>query len=305
MFNKLIRKIAPNPLDRMLVKARKRGAKKVLLGWNRGLGDIALGLYAIVLRIRQYLDKPEITFVIRENLKEGFSMLAGVKVIVAPHWQRGKPYDIEKTLNELKIDHNAYDLIIDYPNPTYWVSWQRGKVIPKLRWKSAYDDLAEEFALEGGIQYVGVQIDAETNYGRWRNWPNQRWKELFRHFIPQEDIRFLLFGYEKKENFPFPNVIDLRGKTTLFSLLALIKKKCSHLILPDSGILSMVYYLDLPFPITVISLWADPNHGILKQNVSSPNPLLVHRPVIADNKNLSEVSPKEIIPILSKKKVII
>jgi ADP-heptose:LPS heptosyltransferase len=299
MFKSLLRKITPNPLDRMLIKAQKKGATKVLLGWNRGLGDIALGLYAICHRIRSYLDPVSITFLIRDNLKDGFTLLPDVTTITAPNWVRGRPYDVKETLQELDIDPNQFDLIIDYPNPTYWVSWQRGHLVPKLHWDPNHDNLVENLSFPETKKIIGVQVDAETHYGRWRNWPEKRWHELFSHFAMSKEHSFLLFGYEKSKKYDYPNVYDLRGKTSLFSLLATIKKRCTHLILPDSGILSMVYYLDLPFPIRVISLWADPRHGILKQNVTSPNPLLEHRPMIGDKRDLSTVTIDQIIPLLS------
>src|SRR4029079_12413319 len=55
-------------------------------------------------------------------------------------------------------------------------------------------------------------------------------------------------------------------------------------------VLSMAYYLDAVFPLRVVSLWADPKHGILKQNVASPNPELVHIPLIGAHRDLSTVS---------------
>jgi ADP-heptose:LPS heptosyltransferase len=90
-------------------------------------------------------------------------------------------------------------------------------------------------------------------------------------------------------------IIDLRGKTSLFELLSIIKNRCRYLIAPDSGILSMVYYLDTAFPLQIISLWADPKHGILKQNVASPNPLLIHRPLIGAHRDLSTVSADDVL----------
>jgi UDP-N-acetylglucosamine pyrophosphorylase len=90
-------------------------------------------------------------------------------------------------------------------------------------------------------------------------------------------------------------LIDLRGKTTLFELLSIIQHRCSALVLPDSGILSMAYYLDVSFPIRVVSLWADPRHGILKQNVSSPNPQLVHIPLVGEHRDLSTVSADQVV----------
>ena len=53
----------------------------------------------------------------------------------------------------------------------------------------------------------------------------------------------------------------------------------------------MTYFLNVPFPLRIVSLWADPNHGILKQNVPSPNPLLEHIPVISHNRKDAALIP--------------
>src|SRR3989338_3724840 len=110
----------------MLNRCAKRGGKKILLGWNRGLGDIALGLYAMVHRIRELIPEAEITFLTRPNLREGFTLLEHTKVLVAPEWKRGQAQSVKKTLQQLQTDPKAFDLIIENPSPTDWVRWQRG-----------------------------------------------------------------------------------------------------------------------------------------------------------------------------------
>ncbi len=290
MFRGFAKRFLPNRLDWMLKKLAKRGGKKILLGWNRGLGDIALGLYAIVQRIREFIPDAEITFVTRHNLFDGFSLLDGVKVVVAPHWQRGEPCEIDSSVKK------EYDLVIENPSPTDWVYWQRGKVVPKLKWDAKYEPLYERFDLPA--RCIGIQVSAETNYGLWRNWPEEKWHELIQK-LPETPI--VLFGFGNSPVFSYPNVIDLRGKTTLLELLAIVKNRIFALVLPDSGISSMVYYLNESFPIRHITLWADPNHGILKQAVSSPNPKLVHRPLIAKNKDLRTLSVDAVIEALQKK----
>lgn len=290
MFKKILRLFLPNPFDRMLKKLSSSSSKRVLLAWNRGLGDIALGLYAMVQRIRHYVPDADITFLIRENLQDGFSLLAGVRTIVAPSWKRGEPYDVSETLKQLKRDPKEFNLVIDRPSPTDWVRWQRGVVVPKLQWKEEADHLFESFGLSQDIDYVGVQISAETSYGLWRNWPEEKWRELL-GLLPSS-TKMILFGFDKTPGWDDPRVVDLRGHTSLFEMMSIIKRRCRALVVPDSGILSMMYYLDCPFPLQVISLWADPNHGILKQRVRSPNPLLVHTPLVAPDKDLRNLSPK-------------
>lgn len=294
MFRTLSRLFLPNRLDWICRKAQRRGVKRVLLAWNRGLGDIPLGLYAIVERIRSYIPQAEITFLIRPNLQEGFSLWPDVKTIVAPHWERGQNYNVSETLASLGLSIDTFDLVIPWPKPSDWVRWQYGKITPRLEWDPAYDALYEKFELDPAYTYIGVQFVAETQYGFWRNWPHQRWEELFTKLRSHPQVRVLAFGFGKEPSFEGENYIDLRGKTSLFELLSLIRNRCHTLILPDSGILSMAYYLNVDFPIHVVSLWADPNHGILKQNVASPNPSLSHTPLIGQLRDLSSITATDV-----------
>src|SRR5947209_7239916 len=103
IFRRIWRKYAPNPLDKILRKAGSRGQKKFLITWNRGLGDIALGLFALVYRIREYIPDAQITFLTRTDLYEGFSLLQDVKVFACPTWKRGVVFDLEATLQELGL----------------------------------------------------------------------------------------------------------------------------------------------------------------------------------------------------------
>lgn len=277
----------------MLKRVAGKTGPRILLAWNRGLGDIALGLFPIVHQIKKIIPSAEITFLTRSNLIDGFSMLEGVKTIEAPDWKRGEEYDVKSHINEAD-----FDLIIEKPDPTYWMEKERGKVVPKLRWNQAYDKLHEKFDLPTGKTYVAIQPVAETTYGLWRNLPNGTWAELFALTSSLTDVTFLLLGFHKEPVFTQANVIDLRGKTSLFELLSILKNRCYGAILPDSGILSFLYYLDAPFPIKLISLWADPNHGILKQGVLSPNPKMDHIPLIGELKNLGSVSARTILNAL-------
>jgi len=285
----------PNRLDWLCKRAKRHQSKRILLAWNRGLGDIALGLYAIVHRIRYWIPDAQITFLIRANLQEGFSLLRGVQTISAPSWVRGEPYDVNQTLAGLGRSPDEFDLIIAWPNPTEWVSWQYGQLMPRLVWDPSHEELHKKFDLPAHFTYVGVQPAAETRYGLWRNWPNNRWSELFEKLHSSDSMRVILFGLGTGPGFASDRIIDLRGKTSLFELLSIIKNRCRYLIAPDSGILSMAYYLDTAFPLQIISLWASPNHGILKQNVASPNPLLVHRPLIGAHRDLSTIAAGDVL----------
>ncbi len=295
MFRTICRKVSPNPLELLLKRSVRARKKKILLGWNRGLGDIALGLYAIVARIREYIPDARITFLTRKNLVQGFQFLSNVQVIEAPEWERGVPYSVEQTLKELKIDPSSFDLIIEKPDPTYWVQWQLGNLCPKMHWKKSLDSLHSSFDIPQKPLVIGAHPLAEAAYGLYRNWPNERWKELFDRLEMHKDVQVLLFGLCSEMDFEHSCVIDLREKTDLFQMLSIIKNRCTHLIVPDSGILSMTYFLDTPFPIKIISLWSDPNQGILKQGVASPNTQLIHVPLLAEEEDMNNIQVDDIL----------
>ena len=278
MIKKLWRKWGPNPLDRILKKAAKQNCKTILIPWNRGMGDIALGLYAIVHRIKSFIPDAVVTFVTREDLQEPFQLLPDVDVVIEPTMKRGHPF----TLSE---KHSAFDLVLENADPSYWVAWQRGHLVPKMEWNSSWDELCYRFRLPEGC--VGAHVNCETNYYFERNWPAQYWQELFVSI----DKPIILFGLKKEPSFKHAQIYDLRGETSPLEILSIIKNRCASLIAPDSGVLGLTYFLNTPFPIKIVSLWADPNHGILKQKVPSPNPLLEHTAVISpDRKNAALIT---------------
>ncbi len=298
MIVKLLEKIKGNEFDRLLKKAARDNRRKFLIAWSRGLGDIALGLYALTHRIKTFIPDAEITFITRKELEEAFYLLNGVNVIGVSWWRRGAPVDMEDTLGRLNIKKTDYDIFLDNVNPTKWLSWQRGRLTPRLTWKKEYDSLWERFNLHDQSQfYIGVHVNTETQefYGYRKDLPVESWKVLFEKLSKRPDTKIILFGRNKRDSFNLPSIIDLRGETSLLEMLSIIKNRCKVLIAPDGGVLSIAYYLDVCFPITVISLWGDVNHGIMKQAVPSPNKGLIHFPLLGKEKNISNISVDEVL----------
>jgi ADP-heptose:LPS heptosyltransferase len=286
-----------NPFDRLLKRARRRGKTRFLLCWNRGLGDIPLGLYAMVHRIRFMIQEAHVTILTRSDLAAGFKMLAGVHTLIGPQWKRGVSFDLNATLEALDVRRDDFDCIIEHPDPTKWVSWQLGTLTPKLVWDPAWDRLCKRFALPDA-SYIGVHVQTETQYGYEKNWPQDYWRTFFHRAMKEKDRRILLFGVGATGSFEEEGIVDVRGQTTLFEMLSLIKNQCRTLVVPDSGVLSMTYYIDTTFPLDIISLWADPRQGVLKQNVASPNSQLRHTPLIAVEHNLRTVSVDAVLEAL-------
>ena len=298
MIKNLWRKYGINPFDRLLKGARKKGAKRFLVCWNRGLGDIPLGLYALTKRIRTYIPDADIAFLTRQDLADGFKMLEGVSIFVDPQMKRNVPFDFRHCLARLGKSASAFDLILEKPDPTRWLMWQLGKLTPCLQWDPEWDALADRYGLNSGVNYVGVHVQTETSYAYEKNWPMAYWKEFFARSIREKNVFPILFGFAPDPLFEIEGIVDLRGKTSLFEMLSIIKNKCKYLLVPDSGVLSITYYLNAEFPLKIVSLWADPRQGIPKQNVPSPNTQLMHTPLIAKNKDLRTVNVESAMQVL-------
>lgn len=312
MFRFFERFFKSNELDRILTSALKSNHKRFLIAWNRALGDIPLGLYAFVERVKGYIPDAEITFITRQELEEAFYLLDGVKVIGVPWWRRedtrmGKPTrtDIVETLDRLRFER-SYDVIIERVNPTRWLNHQHGKVVPRLRWDPSYDQLWKRFeplfTRVNGRYVVGVHIESETQgfYGYKKDWDIERWEGLFDRLGREGGFFVVLFGLKKREVFREDSILDLRGETTILELLSVIKNCCNILIAPDSGVLSLTYYLDVLYPILIISLWGPSNHGVLKQRVASPNRWLRHIPLIGQGNDISRITVDEVYKAIKR-----
>jgi ADP-heptose:LPS heptosyltransferase len=287
-------------LDQQLKKAKKKGGKRFLICWNRGLGDIPLGLYALTHRIRSFIPDASITFITRSDLADGFQMLPSISTVIDSEWKRGRPFDLDATLQKQGLDRSHFDVILEKPDPTRWLLWQLGKLTPKLVWNPDWDALAERFSLPKEKAYIGVHIQTETQYAYEKNWPLEFWQAFLQRIVFEQNVEIILFGFAPYPAFEGKGICDLRGKTSLCDMLSIIKNYCRVLLVPDSGVLSMTYYVDAAFPIDIVSLWADPKQGVLRQKVLSPNPRLRHHPLIADNGDLRTLSVDDVMEQLRK-----
>lgn len=296
MLRHLVDLFRPNPFDALLKRVAEENKSRFLVVWNRGLGDIPLGLYALVHRIHSYIPHASITFLTRPDLAEAFGMLEGVNVLVGEKWQRGKPVDVEKTLKELHLAPNMFDVVLEKPDPTKWLKWQLGNLVPKLQWQEKWDELTKRFELDPNETYIGCHVQTETGvyYGYEKNWDLASWRNLFKKINEENKGTIILFGMENEPAFLMDNVIDLRGQTNIFEMLSIIKNCCRYLVVPDSGVLSIAYYVNAEYPIQVVSLWADAKQGVLRQNVPSPNSQFNHIPLHGKDDNVANISVDEV-----------
>jgi ADP-heptose:LPS heptosyltransferase len=256
--------------DRALRDARRTRRHRYIFAWNRGLGDVALGLVPLFTMIRATDPRARIEVVTREDLAQPFE-LTGVDVIhVVPALARGTRVDVSM--------HEGPDAVVFAdPDPTRWLEGRRREFPPRLVWRDEWNALADRLLADArDTVTVGAHVASETAqyYGYVKDWPADRFRALFARF--PSGVRFVLFGNTADTPFTLPNVVDLRGRTSFLELLSVVRNRCGVLLAPDSGVLTAAFYLDTAFPLDVISLWSDPRQGIRKQGCPSPNGMLRH-----------------------------
>lgn len=276
---RLADRIRGNDFERALRAARLRGSHDYVFCWNRGLGDIALGLVPLLARIRAQDADSRIIVFTRAELAEMF-MLAGVDDLhVVSELQRGAPIDPNAAAAQAGVVLSPSATVFADPDPTQWLDGRRQEVCPSLRWDPAWNARADRLlpAISGEF-VIGAHVSSETAqyYGYAKDWPASAWQDLLARFPASRNVRWLLFGNTPTTLFKQSNLDDLRGRTTLLDLLAVIRTRCRVLVAPDSGILTAAFYLAEDFPLDVVSLWSDPRQGVLKQGCPSPNRRLHH-----------------------------
>ena len=86
-------RVRGNEFERALRSARDRGSHDYVFCWNRGLGDVALGLVPLFARIRAQDPDSRIIAFTRAELAEIFT-LAGVEGLhIVAGLSRGEPFD--------------------------------------------------------------------------------------------------------------------------------------------------------------------------------------------------------------------
>lgn len=275
------------PFDRALALAGQTGQRDFVFGWNRGLGDIALGLVPLFLRIRARCAGSRIVLVTRPDLADMAALAAVDDVVIVEGLLRDAPLDPVPAARARGFCFHGEPVVFADPDPTRWLDGQRTSFPPRLAWSPAFDALAGRFGMpDDGRTVIAAHVNSETAqfYGYVKDWPAASWRDLIARFPAERGVHWILFGNAPAPSFDGANVTDLRGQTTLLELLALIRTRCRVLLAPDSGILTAVYYLDGKDPLEVISLWSDPRQGILKQGCAAPNPALHHHALVgADN----------------------
>jgi hypothetical protein len=296
-------RVRGDAFERALRAARAEGRREFVFAWNRGLGDIALGLCPLFARIRAGVADSAITVFTRAELGDAFRLTDADRIEVIPDLARGMPVDLAAAAAALGVPIAPTATTFADPDPTRWLDGRREEFPPVLQWNPAFDAKADALLPpRDDVLTIGAHVDSETAryYGYVKDWPAVSWRELIARFPASRNVRWVLFGNGAQESFAGSNVSDLRGRTDFLELLAVIRARCRVLVAPDSGVLTMAYYLAGRAPLDVVSLWSDPRQGVLKQRCPSPNPLLRHVPLVGRDEDVRNIAVDDVAAILDE-----
>lgn len=290
-------RVRGTPFERAVAVAKRQGRHDFVFGWNRGLGDIALGLVPLFARIRASDPGSRIVVFTRADLADAFRLTAADAVHVVARAARGPAIDVPAAAVAAGIALPPSATVFADPDPTRWLDGRRRAFPPALRWDPAWNARADRLVPPApGLIDIGAHVSSETaqHYGYVKDWPAPRWRELIARYPAERGVRWLLLGNEASPAFAQPNVVDLRGRTGFLDVLALVRARCRVLVAPDSGVLTTAFYLAQDFPLEIVSLWSDPRQGILKQGCASPNSRLVHTPLVGRGDDVRNLTCDEV-----------
>ena len=218
----LIERAVGTEWERLLRRLRTGGKRHVLICWNRGLGDVALGLYPVIDELRHAVPGVSISILTRPDLAEAFTLLDIDELIVDPLLRRRDPIRLESTLPRLGVDAGRFDAVLKRPDPTHWIR-NLPSTQPRLGWPLHCDRLSTRFddAFDDASPVdashpldIGIHLQSETgHYYRYRkDWPVERWRALFDEIARRHDVRFVLFGHVPEPAFTGRGFVDLRAR---------------------------------------------------------------------------------------------
>ncbi len=296
-------RVRGDAFERALRAARGEGRREFVFAWNRGLGDIALGLCPLFARIRAGVADSAITVFTRAELVDAFRLTDADRIEVIPGLARGMPVDLAAAAAALGVPIAPAATTFADPDPTRWLDGRREEFPPELRWNPAFDAKADALLPpRDDVLTIGAHVDSETAryYGYVKDWPAVSLARADRALSGEPQRALGAVRQRRPRILRRFERVDLRGRTDFLELLAVIRARCRVLVAPDSGVLTMAYYLAGRAPLDVVSLWSDPRQGVLKQRCPSPNPLLRHVPLVGRGEDVRNIAVDDVAATLDE-----
>src|SRR4029450_5312304 len=125
--------VAGTALDRAVRRAAAGPRRDFLFFWNRGLGDIALGLVPVFARVRRDVPGARISVVTRPELKEPSAPTGADAVVTIAGLARDERVTLAdlRAIAGLELDRCA--AVFEDPDVNRWLRGRRAEVPPRVR----------------------------------------------------------------------------------------------------------------------------------------------------------------------------
>ena len=247
--------------DRLVSRARRRGARRLATAWIRGLGDVPFIVGEFVRHLAREVPGAETTLLVRPGLEEACRWIEGrPRVVVDEDWPRSRildsvwglafppPWEIRRALRRRGLEATI-DAVVPYPLGRWY---ERGfaERRPRLQWTEAEAafgrDLLERAFPERPRWVVTLNVWVGTGryYDFDKEWGVERWAALMTALLGEfPDVRLVLVDADKVDGLPTgPRVLDARGRLSVAESVSVIAASDLFIGL-DAGHANLLYFL--------------------------------------------------------------
>jgi len=255
--------------DRVLARARRRGARRLATAWIRGLGDVAYIVGEFVRYVARRVPGAELTLLVRPGLEEAARWIEGApRVVPVPEWPRERtlrsvwglafppPWEIRRALARRGL---AADAVVPYPLGR-WYAREFDRLRPALGWSAAERDFGPRFLDAAFPERPRFVVAMNTHVGTARyydfdkEWGAANFAALIRGLLARiPEARIVLVDAEPVDGLPAdPRIVDARGRLSVAESVAVIAAADCFVGL-DAGPVNLVYFLrDVQLEIVVV-----------------------------------------------------
>jgi ADP-heptose:LPS heptosyltransferase len=247
--------------DRLLARARRRGARRLASAWIRGLGDVPFIVGEFVRHAARQVPGAEMTLLVRPGLEEACRWIEGrPRVVAVEEWPRRRnldsvyglafppPWEIRRALRRRGLEAGI-DAVVPYPLGRWYERGFAGRR-PRLQWTEAEAAFGRDFldrAFPERPRWV-VALNTYAGTGRYydfdKEWGVERFAALMTALLDEfPDCRLVLVDADKVDGLPTgPRVLDARGRLSVAESTAVIAAADLFIGL-DAGHANLLYFL--------------------------------------------------------------
>lgn len=295
--------------DRLLARARRRGARRFVTAWVRGLGDVAYIVGEFVRYVERQVPGAEVTLLVRPGLEEASRWIEGAhRVVTVAEWRREQtrssawglafppPWEIARALRRRAL---VVDAVLPYPLGR-WYEREFATLRPALVWSAAERDFGRRFLDDAFVErprYIislNTHIGTSTYYDFDKEWGVPSFAALMTGLLDaMPDSRLVLVDAAAVPGLPAgPRILDARGKLSVAESVSVIAASDLFIGL-DAGAVNLVHYLR-DVSLDVVALLGRTS-CFAPLIWPSPSPDLVLTPLIGAGGDVHAITPDRVL----------